>query len=224
MERLLAVVALCALCACSRSPSGPSPVGGGSDDDVLNLELQCQDSLIVGEQTPCIAVARLRSGGTQMVAPLATWSTAEPSVVAVDPIGTLTGRSAGRSVVTATYKGRSAQSTVTVTFEDALRIKSAIDQGEFRPGATVTMFLQGYYSIASADTGRLSLRISDQNGIVTQTVPTTFARGGGFFLLSSTFVVPQGSAQVCRTALLEVSGATIEAPAVNSTLACVPIR
>jgi len=31
-----------------------------------------------------------------------------------------------------------------VIFEDALRIKAALDQGEFRPGATVTMFLQGY--------------------------------------------------------------------------------
>jgi hypothetical protein len=170
-------------------------------------------------------VARLRSGGTPLVTPLATWSTAQPSVVTVDAIGTVTGRAAGQAVVTATYQGRSAQATILVTFEDSLRIKAAAEQGEFRPGTTVTMFLQGYYSVASADVGRLSLRISDQNGIVTQTLPTTVARGGDFFLLSTTFVVPQISTQLCRAAILEVAAVTISAPdPAGSTLACLAVR
>ena len=57
------------------------------------------------------------------------------------------------------------------------------------------MSLQGYCSVASADIGRLSLRISHQNGTVTQTPPTTVPRGGDSFFLSSTFVVPQTSTQ-----------------------------
>jgi hypothetical protein len=224
-QPLLAAVALCVLGACSRSPTAPSTVTGVGGSDVLSLELSCQSSLIVGEQSPCIAVARLRSGGTPLVSPLATWSTAPTSVVSVDAIGAITGRAAGQAVVTATYQGRSAQATVSVRFEDALRIKAAIDQGEFRPGTAVTMFLQGYYSVASADVGRLSLRISDENGLVTQTVPTTVVRGGDSFLLSSSFVVPQASTQVCRAAILEVGGVTISAPDPGgSTLACVPVR
>jgi hypothetical protein len=224
-QPLWTALAVCAIGACSRSPTAPSTVQGVSGSDVVSLELSCQNTLIVGEQAPCIAVARLRSGRTPLVSPLATWSTAQPSVVAVDAIGTLTGRAAGQAVVTAIYQGHSAQAMVSVTFEDALRIKAAAEQGDFRPGTTVTMLLQGYYSVASADVGRLSLRISDQNGIVTQTVPSTMARGGDFFLLSSTFVVPQASTQVCRAAILEVGGVTISAPdPAGSTLACLPIR
>lgn len=222
---LVAVLAVCATGACSHSPTAPSAGTGVSGSEVLSLELSCQNSLIVGEQTPCIAVARLRSGGTPLVSPLATWSTTQPSVVAVDAIGTLTGRASGQAAVTATYQGHSAQAIVSVTFEDALRIKAAADQGEFRAGTTVTMFLQGCYSVSSEDVARLSLRISDQNGIVTQTLPMSVARGGDFFLLSSTFVVPQASTQVCRAAILEVGGATISAPdPAGSTLACLPIR
>jgi hypothetical protein len=146
-------------------------------------------------------------------------------VVAVDAIGTLTGRSGGQTVVTATYQGHSAQVSVSVIFEDALRITGALDQGEFRPATTVTMYLQGYYSVASADAGRLRLRISDQAGIVTHGPPTTVARGGDMFLLSTSFVVPQTSTKVCRAAVLEVGDVTISAPdPAGSTLACVAIR
>ena len=222
---LLFALGLSVIGACSGVPTAPSTVNEVRGSDVLSLELSCQGSLIVGERAPCIAVARLRSGGTPVVSPLATWSTVPPSVVATDAIGTITGQSAGQAVVTATYQGRTAQTTVSVIFEDALRIKAAGDQGEFRPGTTVTMFLQGYYSVATADMGRLSLRINDQNGVVTQTLPATVPRGGDFFLLSGTFVVPQGSTQVCRAAVLDVAGVTISAPDPGgSTLACLPIR
>ena len=112
-----------------------------------------------------------------------------------------------------------------VTAEDALRIKAAAEQGDFRPGTTVTMWLQGYYSVASAETGRLSLRITDQTGTITTTTPATVAKGGDFFLLSTTFVVPQTSAQVCRTAILEVASVTIAEPTTNASgLWCVSIR
>ena len=89
-------------------------------------------------------------------------------------------------------------------------------QGDYRPGSTVTMWLQGYYSVDSTDTGLLSLRISDQTGTITTTQPMTVAKGGDFVLLSSTFVVPQSSVEVCRTAILEVGPVTVAEPTVLS--------
>jgi hypothetical protein len=40
------------------------------------------------------------------------------------------------------------------------------------------MWLQGYYSVVSADTGRLSLKIGDQTGTIVATAPMTVAKGG----------------------------------------------
>lgn len=155
----------------------------------------------------------------------AAWTSARPDIVAVDALGVVHGRSAGDAAVTASYRGRQTAASIAVIEMDALRVKAAADQGEFRPGTTVTMWLQGYYSVASAETGRLSLRISDQDGIVQTTTPSTVARGGDFFLLSATFVVPRTSTRVCRTAVLEVGPVTIAEPQSNAPGPwCVPIR
>jgi len=155
----------------------------------------------------------------------ATWSSTRLDIVVVDAMGVVAGRAAGQTVVTASYRGRDATAQIVVTAEDALRIKAAADQGDFRPGSTVTMWLQGYYSVASAETGGLSLRIIDQTGTITTTSPVTVAKGGDFFLLSSTFIVPQNSTQVCRTAILEVASVTIAEPQSNASgLRCISIR
>lgn len=210
----VAVVAtLGAGCGCT-SAVPTSPRGGATSgaSDIVAIEVSCPASLLIGEKSPCIAVARLRSGQAPVVSFDATWSSTRPEVVAVDGLGTVNGRSAGEAVVSASYRGREGAAPLLVTAEDALRVKAAAEQGEFRPGTTVTMWLQGYYSVASAETGRLSLRISDQTGTITTTSPLTVAKGGDFFLLSSTFVVPQNSAQVCRTAILEVASVTIAEP------------
>jgi hypothetical protein len=112
-----------------------------------------------------------------------------------------------------------------VTAEDAIRVKAAAEQGDFRPGSTVTMRLQGYYSVASAEMGRFSLQISDQSGPFAATPPLTVSRGGDFFLLSHTFVVPQSSTEVCRTAILEVGSITIAEPTTHASgLRCIPVR
>jgi len=214
-----------ALAACgggSASPTVPGGVGGG---DVLSLDLSCPASLLIGEKEPCIAVARLRSGQAPIVSFEAAWTSARPDLVTVDTLGVVNGRSAGQGAVSASYRGRQASASIVVTAEDALRVKAAAEQGEFRPGTTVTMWLQGYYSVASADTGRLSLRITDQAGIVTSTTPSTVARGGDFFLLSTTFVVPPSSTRVCRTAVLEVGSITVAEPQSDTAaLRCIAIR
>jgi hypothetical protein len=224
----VAVVATFGVTACggaSTLPTSPGGSGPSGEADILALEVSCPGPLLIGEKGPCIAVARLRSGQAPLVSFDATWSSTRPDVVAVDTLGVVNGRSAGQAVVSASYRGREGAAPVSVTAEDALRVKAAAEQGEFRPGTTVTMWLQGYYSVASADAGRLSLRISDQTGTISTTSPLTVAKGGDFFLLSSTFVVPQASAQVCRTAILEVGALTIAEPTSNASgLWCIPTR
>lgn len=87
------------------------------------------------------------------------------------------------------------------------------------------MYLQGYYSVASADTGQLRLQISDQNGPLGGTAPQTVFRGGDFFGLSATFVIPEESTEVCRTAILEVGSVRIAEPSSNASgLWCLPVR
>ena len=229
IRRALAGVGLSGIAACGANGSGgpttPSltPAAG---DQLFALTVSCQAALLIGERAPCIAVASYRSGRQPLVSFQSTWSSSPPEVVAVDGLGLSTGKSAGQATVTASYEGRQASAVIVVTEEDALRISSGqADQGDFRPGSTVTMWLQGYYSVASAATGRLSLKISDQTGTITTTAPLTVAKGGDFFLLSSTFVVPETSVEVCRTAVLEVGPVTIAEPHSKAfPLWCIPIR
>ncbi len=222
----LAFGAALGFAACgSGGNASPTVPGGTGSSDVLSLGVSCPTSLLVGEKAPCIAVARMRSGQSPVVSFDATWTSTRPELVAVDALGVVNGRSAGQASVSASYRGSEATASIMVTAEDALRVKAAAEQGEFRPGTTVTMWLQGYYSVASADTGRLSLRITDQVGVVTTTPPSTVARGGDLFLLSSTFVVPQTSTRVCRTAVLEVGSVTVAEPQANaSAFWCISIR
>jgi hypothetical protein len=222
------MAALLASCGSSGSTTPTSPTGT-NPSDVLALEVECQSTLYIGEQAPCLAVTRLRSGGTALVSMTdsasVTWSSQRPEVAGVSSIGLVTGRGAGQTMVRAEYQGRSAQYPVSVVAADALRVTAATERGPFTPGNVVMMYLQGYYSVASAETGRLSLRISDQRGTVTQTTATTVSRGGDFFALSATFTVPDESTRLCRAVVLQVSDLTVAAPEPGSNnLACVDVR
>jgi hypothetical protein len=86
------------------------------------------------------------------------------------------------------------------------------------------MWLQGYYSVASADSGRLSLLITDQDGTVATLDPRIVARGGDSFVLSKEFVIPNTSTEVCRTAILEVGTVTVAQPQPNAIGRCLPVR
>ena len=142
----------------------------------------------------------------------------------IQPAGVAVAQSASITGIVVNVSGQPIPG-VTVTAEDALRVTAGAYQGEFRPGTTVTMWLQGYYSVDSAETGRLRVRITDQAGTITTTAPLTVSKAGALFLLSSTFVVPQRSAEVCRTAVLEVGSVTIAEPRSNeSGLWCLSIR
>jgi hypothetical protein len=222
------MVAALALTACDNPNTAPTPTPGGTANasEVLAVEVSCPSSLLIGQKGPCVAVAHLRSGRTPIVSFESSWSSAQPEIVTVDALGVVNGRSAGQASVSARYEGRQAATTLSVIAEDAVRIDSGqAHQGDFTPGSTVTMWLQGYYSVVSADTGRLSLRISDQSGTITATTPMAVGKGGDFFLLSSTFVVPRDSVEVCRTAVLEVGAVRIEEPKPNtSSQRCISIR
>ena len=220
-----AFAAALAITACGSGSTSPTMPGGTGASDVVSLDLSCPASLLIGEKEPCVAVARMRNGQAPIVSFEAAWTSTRPDLVTVDTLGVVNGRSAGQGGISASYRGRNASASIMVTAEDALRVKAAAEQGEFRPGSTVTMWLQGYYSVASEETARLMLRITDQAGIVTTTTPLTVARGGDFFLLSTTFVVPQGSTRVCRTAVLEVGSVTVIEPQTDaSPLRCIAIR
>ena len=227
--RMVVGVGVLGIAACgangSVAPTTPSPTPPAGDQFIA-LTVSCQGALLIGERAPCIAVASYASGRQPLVSFESTWSSSRPDVVTVDGLGVGTGVSAGEATVTAAYQGRQATAVIVVTEEDALRISSGqAEQGDFTPGSTVTMWLQGYYSVASSATGRLSLKISDQAGTVTATAPLTVARGGDFFLLSSTFVVPDSSLEVCRTGVLEVGVVTIVEPHSKTfPLWCIPIR
>ena len=229
LSRVLAAAGILGIAACGGGESGgPTTPGSapGAGDRLLALTVSCQGELLIGERAPCIAVASYGSGRQPLVSFDSTWSSSRPDVVAVDATGVSTGRSAGEATVMAAYQGLQASAAVVVTEKDALRIASGQGHaGDFTPGSTVTMRLQGYYSVASAATGRLSLKITDPHGTIATTAPSTVARGGDFFLLSSTFVVPATSIEVCRTAVLEVGSVTIEEPhSKDFPLWCMPIR
>jgi hypothetical protein len=226
--RVVAVLAALGVTGCgdgTRTP--PTAPGGGpaGGDTIVGLDVSCPPSLLIGQKGPCLAVARLSTGQTPVVSLDAAWSSTRSDVVAVDALGVVAGRSAGQAGISASYRGRQTTALVSVTEEDALRITAAAHQGEFRPGIVVTMWLQGYYSVASAPGAKLSLRITDQNGTIATTTPLGVVKGGDFFLLSSTFTVPDASTQVCRTAMLEVGPTTIAEPHSNeSGLWCLPIQ
>lgn len=222
-QAVLLFTALATGCGGNATPTSPS---GPGNSEVVGLDVSCPATLLVGEQGPCVAVARLRSGQATAVSPSAVWSSTQPTVVSVDAIGTIQGRSGGQAVISARYEGRDGNTVeINVVEQDALRVRAAIDQGDFRRGSAVTMSLLGSYSVASADTGSLSLVISDQEGTITTTPPSTVSRGGSSFLLSSNFVIPQRSDRICRTAILEVGSVTVAEPTSHALeLRCITVR
>jgi len=99
---------------------------------------------------------------------------------------------------------------LTVHLQDVLRTTAAASQGSFRIGTTATLWLQGFYGVASADSGTLTLVITDQNGATVSTsAPLTVPRGGDRYLISTTFTLPAGTTRVCRTGVLEIGSTTL---------------
>lgn len=214
--RFTAAVALFTLTSC-QAPT--SPDGGDS------LNVICPATLLIGEVSACEAVVQSQTQPWRDVTPAATWTALRTDIVSVGPWSLVAGRAAGQGEIAASYQGRTGGASIAVIAEDAIRIRAAAEQGPFRRGVTVTMFLQGYWSVASADTGRLFLLITDQDGTtVASSDPLTVAKGGTGFVLSKAFVIPDTSTAVCRTAILEVGPVTIAQPNPGTLGRCIAVQ
>jgi hypothetical protein len=86
------------------------------------------------------------------------------------------------------------------------------------------MWLQGFYGVASADSGRLTLVITDQAGATISTsAPLTVPHGGARFLLSTSFTLSAGTTRVCRTGVLQIGSTTLTAVPDVSLMPCVAV-
>lgn len=195
-----------------------------SDSDLVSLTLvACNNQLLVGQHSFCDAAATIQGIGSTGVTSKVTWSSSNPAVVSVVTGGETMATSAGESTISATYRGHTAslQFSVTAVQRDALRIEGG---GPTKTSNTVYLYLAGLYSVVSAATGQLNLRVSDQNGaVIATTSPTTVPRGSDSFFLQTTATIPPGTTRVCPTAILQVAAVTISEPDVpNQYCASVP--
>ena len=108
------------------------------------------------------------------------WTSSDSTVASFGNIGLLTGRSAGEVQVTATYLGRSVAAQVIVQAINALVADASVTGGgTFRVGTSMSMSLIGYYGVASAESGLLSIVVTDQDGsVVSASTPQTVTKGG----------------------------------------------
>jgi len=207
------------------SGCGGAPTAPSATSLVASLEVDCPASEFVGETVACVATARFSGGQTEVVNSGATWSSSDPAIATLNVLGGVTGQSAGQALISASYGGQTGSAQVLVQALDALIATSSFNQGDQTVGSTETLGLQGYYGVASADSGQLSLAITDQNGtLITTSAPMTVPRGGSSFVLSDTFTIPPSTTQVCRTAVLQIGPNTLTATGSSDIFPCLPVR
>jgi hypothetical protein len=205
--------------ACGGNPAGP---GTGSSDNPT-LQVVCPPSLLLGQTAFCQAASQTRAGSVDVTV-AASWSSSDPAVASSGQLGSVTGHGGGQVVVSASYGGQTASAHVVVVAQDVLQATASAIQGLFRVGSTVTMTLQGFYGVDSAAGGQLSLVITDQAGAnIANSAIRTVARGGDSFILSDTFVIPSGTTQVCRTAVLQIGSVTLTAAGSSDIFPCVAV-
>jgi hypothetical protein len=203
MRRIASIsVALSIASACADAgPTTPSPPATQT-----GVTLSCSTpTLLAGDLVVCM----LRADSVN-VSTAAVWTSSDPRIATSQGIGLFVGRSAGQAVLTATYGGQSASAPLTVRLEDVLRATASADQGTFTVGTTVSLWLQGFYGVASADSGTLTLVVSDQTGATVSTsTPLTVPHGGDRYLITTTFTLQPGTTRVCRTGVLQIGSTTL---------------
>jgi hypothetical protein len=99
-----------------------------------------------------------------------------------------------------------------VHLQDVLRATAAAYQGTFSVGTSVTLWLQGFYGVASADSGTLTLIVTDQTGsTVSTSAPLIVPHGGDRFITSTTFMLTPGTTRICRAGVLQIGSTTLTA-------------
>jgi hypothetical protein len=158
------------------------------------------------------------------VSTIAVWTSSNPNIATSRGIGLFLGKSDGQATLTATYSGQSVSALLTVRLQDVIRATASASQGSFKVGTTVTLWLQGFYGVASADSGTLRLIITDQTGATISTSePLTVPRGGDRYIISTTFTLPPGTTRVCQTGVLHIGSATLTVVPDGSLAPCLPV-
>jgi hypothetical protein len=195
LAALLAALSLISACG-GRVPDGP-----GAIPDATRLVLACSAAtLLAGDIVVCRATAGLANVSFD-----AAWTSTDPNVAASLGIGLFMGKADGQATLRATYAGQIASAPLTVHLEDVLRATAAAYQGTFRAGTSATLWLQGFYGVASAEAGTLTLVVRDQtDAIISTSAPLVVAHGADRYLISTTFTLPPSVTRVCREAVLEI--------------------
>jgi hypothetical protein len=217
-SRIVALsVALSMAAACgSVAPTAPS-----APSSALGLTLLCSaPTVLAGETVVCL----LRANSVNVGLTAAVWTSSAPSVATSEGVGLFVAKSGGQTTLTATYSGQSLSAPLTVHLQDVLTASAAALSGTFKVGTTATMWLQGGYGVSSADSGRLTLVVTDQTGATISTsAPQTLSRGGDRYLISTTFTLPPGTTRVCRTGVLQIGAATLTVVPDVSLVPCVAV-
>jgi Big-like domain-containing protein len=206
-----AAVSVASACG-SGAPTGPSPSPPGR-----GFVLACNaPTLLAGDLVVCAATVGLANVSTSAI-----WTSSDPNIATSLGFGAFMGKAEGQATVTATYSGQSVSAPLTVHLEDTLGVSAAAVQGSFKVGTTATLWLQGFYGVASADSGTLTLVVTDQAGaIVSTSTPLTVPRGGDRYLISTTFTLSPGMTRVCRTAVLQIGSKTLTVVPDASLMTC----
>jgi hypothetical protein len=212
MRRIgIVVTALSMATACgSAAPTAP----GTSSPAALTVTCDAA-TILAGALVVCRA-----SRASTYLGPEVTWTSSNPDVATHEGIGLFVGRREGQATLTASAEGQSASAVLTVHLEDALRVTATAHQGTFAAGSTVTLWLQGFYGVASADSGRLDIVVSDQKGFAIAASGLTVPQGGDRYILSTTFTLGPGTTRVCRAAVLRIGATTLTAVPSTSLAPC----
>ena len=151
---LIAALSMASACGGSGVPTAPSAPSPGT-----GLALMCSaPTLLAGDLVVCRVTA-----ASVNVSTAAVWTSSDPNIATSQGVGLFMGKSEGQATLTATYSDQSASAPLTVHLQDVLRATAAAYQGSFKVGTTVTLWLQGFYGVASAGSGTLTLVITDQD-------------------------------------------------------------
>ena len=210
--RFLSALTFCllpSLLGCgAQAPPAPSAQGLG----LTRLEITCPGSELLGQRKSCFS--RAFSTGGLGVGVSANWSSSDPAVATVSALGNfgaILTIGAGQTTIRATYGSLTAESLLTIRAEDFLEVSAADLQNVSMPGNT-TLTVQGYYGIATADSGELKAEITDQNGkLIASSPPRVVSKGGSSYLVPTTFTIPTGTTKLCWLAVLKIGATTLTA-------------
>lgn len=200
-------------CACTGGPSIPSTSASGGA-----LAVTCSAPTIpAGDYDICAATVN-----SAIVT--STWASSDPTVAVSLGFGVFIGKQEGQVTLKATYAGQSVTAPLAVHLEDVIRATAAAGTVVVKVGSSATLTLQGFYGVASSDSGTLTLVITDQTGTTIATsTPLTVPHGGDTYIISSTFRVPPGTTRVCKTGVLQIGPTTLTVVPVDALLPCVPV-